>query len=256
VGVEISVPHTPSIKPKKDKPPKHHRDMPGRRVVVETDSHGYPVKVVRRHSHHGEHHHHHPHLPHLPHLHWDHHADITPDELATLRERERILTEANQVLHRENQHLKSNLHAAETDLRHHRSAVASLQANVRSLAVENGELRRSLESYQGIEERHKAADRVLRNKNTRLENDNAILRERIRDLGREVKEGIDERVRVLKEEVAGWARRWEDLDRRLRRMRGNLDEFIRRNEDLGLENSALRRANTLLERRLARHRLL
>jgi chromosome segregation ATPase len=187
-----------------------------------------------------------------------------------MRDRIRQLEEANSILHRENASLKSSLNGAESDLRHQRETITALQINVRNLAVENGDLRRSLEAYESHSSQHKDHERelrlklarvesdnsALRDRNSRLETENKVLRDRIQGLIREVKEGIDERVKELGREVKEWRRRWEDSERRLGRMRGNWDIVLREREDLRIENSALRRANTLLERRLWRRGLL
>lgn len=223
--------------------------MPGHRIVVETDRHGQPVRIIRRHStsHHGHHHHHH----------WDEErADITNGELANMRERERHLLEDNDRLTRENHILKANLDQAERTINHHLRVEAQLRSNINSLAVENGDLRRSLEAYQDIEERHRARTKELRHKITRLENENEGLRARIRELTNHLREAVDDRVRSLTEEVVKWRKLWEDLDRRFARMRDNLDAYIKDNRDLKEENAILLRQNDSYKSILRRHHLI
>jgi len=223
--------------------------MPGHRIIVERDRHGQPVRIIRRHStsHHGHHHHHH----------WDdERADITNGELANMRERERLLLEANDAFARENQILKANLEQAERNIRHHLRVEAQLRSNVQSLAVENGDLRRSLEAYQNIEQRHQAKTTELRHKITRLENENEGLRGRIRQLTKDLRDALDDRVRSLTEEVTKWRRRWEDLDRRYAKIGVNLDEYIKENHELKDENAILRRQNDSYKSILRRHHLI
>lgn len=245
MGLEVSALEAPRKKDTKDNPDR----MPGHRVVVETDRHGQPVRLIRRHStsHHGHHHHNH----------WgDERADITNAELADMRERERLLLEANDAFSRENHNLKVNLDQAERNIRRHLGVDAQLRSNIQSLAVENGELRRSLEAYQNIEERHQARTTELRHKVTRLENENEGLRGRIRQLTKDLKEAVDDRVRTLTEEVTKWRRRWEDLDRRYRKIGVNLDAYIKENHGLKEENAILLRQNDSYKSILRRHHLI
>jgi chromosome segregation ATPase len=244
VGLEVSALETPRNKDK-DNPQR----MPGHRIVVETDSHGEPVRIIRRHSssHHGRHHH----------RHWDdERADITNGELANMRERERLLLEANDSLARENHNLKVNLDQAERSIHRHQRVEAQLRSNVQTLAVENGDLRRSLEAYQNIEDRHQAKTQELRHKITRLENENEGLRVRIRELTNHLREAVDDRVRSLREEINKWRRRWEDLDRRYTKVGANLDAYIKENQDLKEENAILLRQNNSLKSILRRHHLI
>ncbi|OIW27331.1 hypothetical protein CONLIGDRAFT_645611 [Coniochaeta ligniaria NRRL 30616] len=222
--------------------------MPGHRITVETDRHGQPVRIIRRHSgsHHGHHHHH-----------WDdERADITNGELANMRERERLLLEANDSLARENHNLKVSLDQAERNIHRHRLVEGQLRSNVQSLAVENGDLRRSLEAYQNIEERHQAKTKELRHKITRLENENEGLRARIRELTNHLREAVDDRVRSMKEEINKWRRLWEDLDRRYTKISVNLDAYIKENRDLKEENAILLRQNDSYKSILRRHHLI
>lgn len=244
MGLEVSALEAPRKKDKDDP-----QRMPGHRIVVETDRHGQPVRIIRRHSasHHGHHHHHH----------WDdERADITNGELANMRERERLLMEANDSLARENHNLKVNLDQAERNINRHLRVEAQLRSNIQSLAVENGDLRRSLEAYQNIEERHQAKTKELRHKITRLENENEGLRVRIRELTNRLREAVDERVRSLTEEVVKWRRRWEDLDRRYTKIGVNLDAYIKENHDLKQENDILLRQNDSYKSILRRHHWL
>lgn len=167
-----------------------------------------------------------------------------------MKERERLLRETNENLTRQNYNLKTTLDATESDLRHHKAVVVQQQANIRELAIENGNLRRQLEGYQNIEERHnertRGMTRDLRHKITRLENENESLKGKIRQLTREVRDTVDERVRTLMREVAEWKRTWEDLERRYTRMRANHDL-------LKEENAIYIRDNRELRRILRRH---
>ena len=173
-----------------------------------------------------------------------------------MRERERLLVEANGNFARENHNLKANLDVAEQNLRRYQNREIQLRSNVEHLAVENGNLRRSLEAYQNIEERHRDRTKELRHKVTRLENENEGLRTRIRELTRELREGVDDRVRTLTEEMGKWKRRCEDLDRRYQQMRTNLDSYIKDNGYLKDENAILGRQNDNYKSILRRHHLI
>lgn len=245
MGLEVSALEAPRNKEAKGDPDR----MSGHRIVVDTDRYGQPVRIIRRHStsYRGHHKHHH----------WgDERADITNGELADMRERERLLAEANEAFARENHNLKASLDQAERTIRHHNGVEAQLRSNIQSLAVENGDLRRSLEAYRNIEERHRAKTTELRHKITRLENDNSGLGARIRQLTKELKEALDDRARTLTEEVAKWRRRWEDLDRRYAKMGANLDAYIKENDDLREENAILLRQNDSYRSILRRHHLI
>jgi chromosome segregation ATPase len=173
-----------------------------------------------------------------------------------MRERERLLVEANQAFARENQNLKASLDQAETNIRYHLRVETQLRANIQSLAVENGDLRRSLEAYRNIEERHQAKTTELRHKIARLENENEGLRARIRQLTKDLRDAVDERVRTLKEQVAKWTRLYEDLERRYSKLRVNLDDYIKENSDLKDENAILVRQNDNYRTILRRHHLI
>lgn len=53
--------------------------------------------------------------------------------------------------------------------------------------------------------------RKLRNKNTKLRNDNDTLMARVRSMERDIREGVGDRARRLMEEVNAWRRRHEKL---------------------------------------------
>ncbi|KAK1755482.1 hypothetical protein QBC47DRAFT_190108 [Echria macrotheca] len=78
----------------------------------------------------------------------------------------------------------------------------------------------------------------------RLEAEGETLKARIRELVRQIREATDDRVFSLREEVSEWRRRYEDTERRLRRLRENLDDHIEANQRLTRENEILRRNST------------
>lgn len=95
----------------------------------------------------------------------------------------------------------------------------------------------------------------LRRRNARIEADNESLKSRVRELLRSSKEQQDDRVLLLKdklvqseERIAEFRRRYEDLDRRLKRLRENLDDHIEHNRRLTDENETLRRGLEKQER--------
>ena len=99
----------------------------------------------------------------------------------------------------------------------------------------------------------------LRRRNARIEADNDSLKSRVRELLRSSKEQQDDRVRLLEDElaqgkqrIADDRRRYEDLERRLKRLRENLDDHIEHNRRLTDENEMLRR-NLEIQERQRRH---
>ncbi|KAK0740484.1 hypothetical protein B0T18DRAFT_210101 [Schizothecium vesticola] len=137
--------------------------------------------------------------------------------------------------------------------------IRELHVRCEQLELENLDLRRSLDSSSSSEARRSAdVESQLaraRRKNARLDEENEALRTRVREAVRQAKEAIDERVRLLKTEVAvlgrqvgEWRGRFEDAERRaldserrLARLRENLDDYVEANGKLVAENDRLRR---------------
>jgi len=173
-------------------------------------------------------------------------AFIFRDDLDVMQERENGLRVANDSLQRHNQVLRGQLQSKE-------KAIRDQQAWIDQLELENHELRRSLESNSDVESRRETKLRELRKKNTRLETENDSLKTRVREVLRLAKDATDDRVRQLKDEVLEWRRRYEDIDRRLKRLRENLDDHIEANQRLTSENELLRRNLEIEERLRRRH---
>ena len=172
-------------------------------------------------------------------------AFIFRDSLNTMEERESSLLRNNHIL--------------KTQLQEKEKRISAQKAKIDDLQHENHELRRSLESSSDAEARREKM-RDLKKKNTRLESENDTLKTRVRELLRAVKEVADEPARRLKEEISmlnvqigEWRRRYEDVDRRLKRLRENLDDHIEQNERLTTENEVLRRQLEVEERLRRRH---
>ncbi len=206
--------------------------MPGHRVFIENRVTGLPplIRVNSQHVSRNE------------------RVKVSREDLSDMLERERILKDQIESQNRQIHSLKTQLHAANANL---------YQAGVEKqhLVQENYGLRRSLESSSDTEGRQANKMKELRHKNTRLETDNESLRTRIRELGRQVGQAVDERIRALSAEISRWRRRYEDLDRRHKdldrrheRLRENLDSYAAENANLRLD---LQDAN----RRLQRHGL-
>lgn len=128
------------------------------------------------------------------------------------------------------------------------------------LDIENQELRRSLESSSDVEGRRENKIRDLKRKNKQLEGDNEGLKARIRELLRIARDATDDRVRLLKDELLSrdkeiieWRRRYDDVDRRLVRLRENMDDHIEVNQRLAADNELLRRRLEPEERLSRRH---
>jgi chromosome segregation ATPase len=173
-------------------------------------------------------------------------AYISRDDLDMMQERENGLRVANDTLQRHNQILKGQLQGKEKTIR-------DQQAWIDQLELENHELRRSLESNSDVDSRRETKIRDLRRKNTKLETENESLKMRVREVLRIAKEATDDRVRQLRDEVAEWRRRYEDQDRRIKRLRDNMDDHIAANERLTSENESLRRKLEVEERLRRRH---
>ncbi|KAK0626806.1 hypothetical protein B0T14DRAFT_421343 [Immersiella caudata] len=173
-------------------------------------------------------------------------AFVYRDDLDMMQEREHGLRTANDTLQRHNQVLKSQLQGKEKTIR-------DQQAWIDQLELENHELRRSLESNSDVDSRRETKIRDLRRKNTKLEAENDSLKTRVREVLRIAKEATDDRVRQLKDEVTEWRRRYEDQDRRIKRLRENMDDHIAANERLTSENESLRRKLEVEERLRRRH---
>lgn len=178
-------------------------------------------------------------------------AFVLQDDLDMMQEREHNLRTANDALQRHNQVLKNHLEDKKKTIRDQQSVIDQLE-------IENHELRRSLESNSDVDSRRETKIRDLRKKNTRLEAENDSLKARVREVLRLAKEATDDRVLQLKSEVLSlnkqigeWRRRYEDLDRRLKRLRENMDDHIEQNQRLTSENDLLRR-NLEIEERLRR----
>ncbi|KAK5662871.1 hypothetical protein OQA88_6282 [Cercophora sp. LCS_1] len=155
------------------------------------------------------------------------------------QEREDNLRAAKESLLRHNIALKAQLQSKEQKIRDQQSIIDQLDR-------ENHELRRSLDSSSDADSRRETKIRDLKKKAARLEADNETLKTRIRDAIRLAKEATDDRVRLLKDElstlskqVGEWRRRYDDADRRLKRLRENMDDHIDANRKLTSENARL-----------------
>lgn len=153
-------------------------------------------------------------------------------------------------LYRENHLLKLQLRELEDDNRQQRTYAEKLQR-------ENQELRRSIESTSDSEARRSNKLREARKKSALLEVENSNLTTRVRDLTRQLKDALDSKTRFvgneiesLKQQVLEWRRRYEDANRRIDRMRDNLDEHIAANQVIVTERDTLRRENDRLRRRV------
>lgn len=181
--------------------------------------------------------------------------DVTREEYNTLLSRERHLQQANEELSRENFALKANWRTCDDELRRLQGAVPSLEATVRSLEHENGQLQERLEHqqqhhHQGHHESREREDemRKMRHRNTRLRNENDSLAVKIRRLERELMDGVSDRARRLAEEVVAWKRRCGKLEDEAERLHHKLDAVARRNERLGMVNESLARQDRNLKR--------
>lgn len=167
---------------------------------------------------------------------------MTRDEYNTLLLRERTLFQENEDLRRKNTALRANWTTCDDELRRVYSRMPALEDTVRSLEYENRELRRSFDDHHhhGSREREDALRR-LRNKNTKLRNDNDTLTARIRSLEREFREGVGDRARKLIEEINAWRRRHERADATAEKLQRKLDYIAARNKVLISENEYLSR---------------
>lgn len=138
--------------------------------------------------------------------------DVTREEYNLLLARENDLSRDNEALRRENHALKANWRTCSDDLRRLQARVPSLETTVRNLEHENHELRRTYDHHH-----HRASSygedamRRLRNKNTKLINENDSLLAHIRNLERDIRDGVGNGARKFMEEISTWRRRYDKL---------------------------------------------
>ncbi|CAI6098562.1 unnamed protein product [Clonostachys chloroleuca] len=210
--------------------------MMSRKLYYETDScgKGQFVKLKRSRSHgHKHHRHHHHHIVHddIPQEYVGHeYFMIKPEDWRVMKERDRILTDNNESLTKENGDLRTSLSAAQADLRQLNDVVVpDLRCQISALQAENQALRCSLENSG---EHHHELDRlrcritVLEKENKEVLETNADLRSRVRELSRQLDQNSNRRISELNTEVEYWgerARYWrgkfEDLDKKYHRLR-------------------------------------
>lgn len=174
--------------------------------------------------------------------------DVTREEYNEALARERALYHENEDLRRKNSALKANWRTCDDELRRVQGRLPSLESAVRNLEYENRELRRSFDGHHhhhhGSRDRDDAM-RKLRNKNTKLRNDNETLVARVRNLEREIREGVGDRARRLMEEINAWRRRHENMGTKL-------DYVTARNKILESHNEYLVRQEMKYKSEVAR----
>lgn len=138
--------------------------------------------------------------------------DVTREEYNLLLARENDLSRDNEALRRENHALKANWRTCSDDLRRLQARVPSLEATVRNLEHEKHELRRTFDHrHHHASSYGEDAMRRLRNKNTKLINENDSLLARIHSLERDIRDGVGNGARKLMEEISAWRRRYDKL---------------------------------------------
>lgn len=168
--------------------------------------------------------------------------DVTRKEYTILLERERALCQENEGLRRKNSALRANWRTCDDELRRVQSRVPTLEDAVRTLDYENRELRKSFEDgrYRGSREREDAM-RGLRNKNTKLRNENDTLIARVRSLERDIRQSVGDRARKLADEVLYWRGENHRSSVEVERLRRKVDSVAARNQDLEGVNEHLSR---------------
>ncbi|KAK3320783.1 hypothetical protein B0T19DRAFT_444597 [Cercophora scortea] len=210
----------------------------GHRVYIETDGESSPHFTRPKSPHHQHHRHHRRYSDEF----------VFRDDLDRMQDRERELRSSYDQVYRQNQSLKLDLQTKTRDLEQHKIWVQQLQR-------ENKSLRESLDSNSDVESRYESKVRELRKSKAAAESENSQLKHRIRQLTSSLKDAYENRIRPMKEqisvltkEVADWRRRHDDAERRMDRMRANLNQYVADNETLKEEVALLRQANTILER--------
>lgn len=180
--------------------------------------------------------------------------DVTREEYNSLLTRERALHKENEDLRRMNSALRANWTTCDDELRKIYGRMPALEEVVRSLEHENRELRRSVDDryHRGGSEVEDALMRGLRNKNTKLRNENDTLLVRVRSLEREVREGVGGRARRLVEEISSWRRRHERLGATVEKLQHRLDYVAARNKILESDNEYLVRQERKYRSEVAR----
>lgn len=113
-----------------------------------------------------------------------------------------------------NRSLMETMHfiSAPQELSRLQAHVPDLETTVRTLEHENHELRRSFDHHHRRTNSYSEdAMRRLRNKNTKLMNENDTLLARVHNVEREVRDGVGGRVKALMEEVNAWRQRCDKL---------------------------------------------
>lgn len=155
---------------------------------------------------------------------------------------------------RENQILRLNLGDKDMELQRQRLLTEAIRN-------ENEDLQRVLDASSDHEARKASKLKDLRKRNAGLEADNSSLAAQVRDLTRQLKEALEQRVSLAasgaerKKDADGWRRRYEeahrrceDLNRRMERMRESMNDIMQ-------ENAALKRKLEIEERIRIRHGL-
>lgn len=183
--------------------------------------------------------------------------------------RERALLQENEDLRRKTSALKANWQTCDDELRRVQVRVPSLEQAVRDLEHENRDLRRSFDDpyhrqHQHHHQHHGGKDRErdreeamrkLRNKNTKLRNDNETLMARVGSLQRDIREGVGDRARRLMEEVSAWQRRHDRLGAKLEYVAARNRTLESHNEYLVRQETKYRNEVTRLDAILRHHGL-
>ena len=204
-----------------------------RKIYVETLPSGEQQYVsIKRSRSHGHHHH-------------DHGTvKVSREDLDRLKERERTMAEANQVLFSETQSLKTNLASAQVEINRLARIVPQLESQNSAFYADNQALRRSLEHADDYPTRHRRDPERLQVKVGRLEKENIELKSensdlsaRVRSLSRLVDQNLSRRVSDLlrdlndwKDKCLSWRARHEDLQLKYDRIQATLESRTERME--------------------------
>ncbi|POS69593.1 hypothetical protein DHEL01_v212014 [Diaporthe helianthi] len=161
--------------------------------------------------------------------------DVTREEYNLLLARDKDLSRDNEALRRENHALKANWRTCSDDLRRLQARLPSLETMVRNLEHENHELRSSFDHHH---HHHRTSSygedamRRLRNKNTKLMNENDSLLARVRSLERNMRDEVGNGTRKFMDEIAAWRRRYDKLSYTVHGLQNDLAVATDRNRRL------------------------
>lgn len=175
-------------------------------------------------------------------------VDVTRKEYNALLAREQSLLAANEELSRKNWALQANYQTCSDELQRLQYLVPRLETAVRDLECENMRLKSGGQDagyyHHGYGDRDRDREdelRKLRNKNTRLYNENDSLLARLKSLERGVRGGLRDGARRIGEDLSHWKRKVTKLEDENEQLNHKLNSVLQRCTRLEMTNESLAR---------------